>query len=105
MTYLSAHARPGDRVAALPHGGAFYFFGLPPASRWTLMYPAYQGYTTQAEYDGFWHELADHPPRFVVTTPFAAGQPPVPMPLSGYRPAVVLPFDPHLRAWIYQRVD
>jgi hypothetical protein len=103
LAYLRDHARPGDKVVALPHGGVFYLFGLPPASRWTLMYPPAEGYTTAAEFAGFWQEVTAANPRFVVTTPFAEQYGPVAMPLSGYKLVATLPFAPHMRAWIYER--
>ena len=103
VVYVRAHARVGDRVAALPHGGVFYLFGLPPAARATLMYPPNEGYTTAAEYAAYWREVAAARPRFVVTMAMTNDGQPLPMPLAGYHLAAVLPYDPHARAWIYER--
>ncbi|MDB5096328.1 MAG: hypothetical protein JWM80_749 [Cyanobacteria bacterium RYN_339] len=71
IAYLHTHARPGDQLAAMPYGGFFYVFGLPPATRYTLMLPPSMGYGAPGEFAAYFDELARRRPRFVVIAPWA----------------------------------
>ena len=66
MRHLRAQARPGDRLAALPYGGYFYFYGPPPAVRHALMVEPGQRYSTAAEWEAYWAEVVRERPRFLV---------------------------------------
>jgi hypothetical protein len=71
IAYLRAHAHPGDRLVAMPYGGFFYVFGLPPATRYSLMLPPDLGYGSPEEFRAFWAEIAGRRPRFIVIAPWA----------------------------------
>lgn len=68
IRYLRTHAAPGDRVVGMPFGGFFYFYGLPPATRYTLFAPTSYKYETGHEADRLLHEIAVNRPRFLVVS-------------------------------------
>jgi hypothetical protein len=73
LEYLRREAKPGDRVTAMPHGGYYYFFGLPAATRYSVMLPPAMGYNPEAEFQAFGREIASRRPDFIVVAPWAWG--------------------------------
>ena len=73
MRFLTAEARPGDLMAALPSGGYFYFYGPRPAVRHELMLEPGVRYNSAEEFDAYWKEVATTRPRFVVIGTSPAG--------------------------------
>jgi hypothetical protein len=70
LAYLRDHLRPGDRIAAMPYGGYYYFYAAPPATRWSLMLPPGLGYGAPGEFQAYWAEIAANRPRFIVIAPW-----------------------------------
>lgn len=73
IRWLREHARPGDRLVALPVGGFYYFYALPPATRTGILFTPDLGYTPPAEWRAMGTELAVNRPRFVLIAPWAYG--------------------------------
>ncbi len=74
IAWLRDHARPGDRMVAMPAGGFYYFYGPPPATRNPYILPPERGYTPEAEWREVGAEIARHRPRFVVVAPWPWGE-------------------------------
>ena len=70
LAWLAAHARPGDRLVAMPAGGFYYFYGPPPATRLPILLPPELGYNPEGEWLAARAELAANRPRFVVIAPW-----------------------------------
>jgi hypothetical protein len=66
MTWLRERARPGDTLAAFRNGGYLYFYGLPPAVAITHLAP---GYHSEAQVRGYWQQVRERKPRFIVFVP------------------------------------
>ncbi|MDB5096313.1 MAG: hypothetical protein JWM80_734 [Cyanobacteria bacterium RYN_339] len=71
LAYLHAHARPGDRMVALPAGPYYYYYGLPPAVRLSSIFARYTHFPSDALLDEFWQEVASGKARFLVVDPTA----------------------------------
>ena len=74
VTYLREHARPGDQVAAMPMGGLYYMYGLPPAVSASLLIPPEGRYMSEADFTRYWAEIEARRPRFLVIVPYLAGR-------------------------------
>jgi hypothetical protein len=93
LTYLRAHGGPEAGVAAWPHGGLYYFYGMRPAVRHAVIFPPEAGYNSAEEWQAFWQDVAAHRPRWVVYSipKGPVGRTPTPPPVPGYRYRVQLP--------------
>jgi hypothetical protein len=69
IRYLKAHARPGDRMVAVPEGGFYYWNALPPGGPLTIVLTPEMGYGTPAEFDAYWAEVARRRPRYILIQP------------------------------------
>jgi hypothetical protein len=112
VSYLRAHGRPGDRIAALPLGGYAYFFGLPSAVDMNLLLPRADRYNDEADYQRYWAQLAANRPRYVVVSTDHGQRAEVDQylvyPLPGYREVAALRHPRALDetvAFIFERVD
>ncbi|MFP5501724.1 MAG: glycosyltransferase family 39 protein [Candidatus Sericytochromatia bacterium] len=88
IRYVREHAAPGDKIVAMPYPGPYYFYGRPPASRYTLILPPEAGYNTPAEFEAFWKEIERERPRYVIVSHWdgeAALGAYMRQPLPGYR--------------------
>lgn len=110
IRYVRDHAAPGDKIVAMPYPGPYYFYGRPPASRFTLILPPEAGYNTPAEFEAFWQEIERERPRYVIVSPWngdAGLAEYMRRPLPGYREVAKVGIlhedDPH-RATILERV-
>jgi hypothetical protein len=68
--YLAKHTRHGDRLIAMPIGGVFYFFGRPPATRYPIILPLSQRFTTAADLAEVRGEIARNHPSFLILGPY-----------------------------------
>jgi hypothetical protein len=73
VRYVRAHSAPGDTIAGLPWGGFFYFYGRPPATRYTLLLHPREGYTTAAEVHEAFEEIRARQPKLVLMAPEMRG--------------------------------
>jgi hypothetical protein len=84
IVYLHSRAKPGDRLAALPVGAIYSFYGLPSVSRYTMMFTPEEGYFNAREYASYWQDIAHARPRFIVVAPFSSPAIPPRLPVKGY---------------------
>jgi hypothetical protein len=107
LRYLKAHARPGDRLVAVPAGGYYYFYALPAAVTMTTIFDKAARYYTPQEIDRFWTEVAASQARFLVVDP--SNEPflkdAFPGPPPGYRVVFEAPSWRHAKTWVtvYER--
>jgi len=108
LAYLHAHARPGDRLVAVPAGGYYYYYaGLVPAARRTTVYDRASHFISDAELEAFWREVARSQARFLVVDP--SDEPflrdAFPGPPPGYHLAFTAPSARYLGPWVrlYER--
>jgi hypothetical protein len=66
LAYLHAHTRPGDRIAAMPAGPYYYYYGLPPAVRVSTVLSRASHFPSDELIAGFWQEVASGKARFLV---------------------------------------
>lgn len=66
LAYLHAHARPGDRIAAMPAGPYYYYYGLPPAVPVSTVLSRASHFPSDELIAGFWREVASGRARFLV---------------------------------------
>ncbi|MDB5096318.1 MAG: hypothetical protein JWM80_739 [Cyanobacteria bacterium RYN_339] len=107
LNFIRARAWPGDRLVAVPSGGYYYFYGLPPAVRMTTVFSPAANYYDTAELAGFWREVATSGARFLVVDP--SNEPfmrdAFPGPPPGYRPVFAAPSQRYAGPWVtvYER--
>jgi hypothetical protein len=107
LAYLHAHARPGDRMVAVPAGGYYYYYGLPPAVHMSSIYSRAAKFIGDDELDAFWHEVATCQARYLVVDtsdePFMHDA--FPGPPAGYKPVYQAPSLRNTGPWVtvYER--
>ena len=105
VRYLRAHGHAGDRLAVYTLGAQYYFYGLPPATRFTHMLDPKEGYYDAHDLATFWHEVEASRARFLVFAPADPAVVPVP-PVAGYKlvEAIAIQYlGKPARAYVFER--